>query len=59
MTMSVLANAGLLIVAAFGASKAEAMRGALHASDVATPVARLLRSAPSSLVFLDRAAGLS
>jgi 6-phosphogluconolactonase len=59
MTMSVLANAGLLIVAAFGASKAEAMRGALHASDVTTPVARLLRNAPSSLVLLDRAAGLS
>jgi 6-phosphogluconolactonase len=59
LTLSVLANAGLVIVAAFGASKAQAMRGALDQSDTATPVAELLRRAPSSLVLLDRAAGLS
>ena len=59
LTLSVLANAGLVIVAAFGASKAEAMRGALDQSDAATPVAELLRRAPSSLVLLDREAGLS
>ncbi len=60
MTFSVLANASLVIVAAFGASKAEAMRGALSLSttDATTPVARLLRTAPSSVVLLDRAAGL-
>jgi 6-phosphogluconolactonase len=59
LTLAVLANAGLVIVAAFGASKAEAMRGALDQSNAATPVAELLRRAPSSLVLLDREAGLS
>jgi 6-phosphogluconolactonase len=59
LTLAVLANAGLVIVAAFGASKAEAMRGALDQSSAATPVAELLRRAPSSLVLLDREAGLS
>ena len=58
LTLPVLAGAGLVIVAAFGASKAEAIRGALEQSDIATPVARLLRRAHSSLVLLDRAAGL-
>lgn len=59
LTLSVLANAGLVIVAALGASKAEVMRAALNQSDTATPVAQLLRRATSSLVLLDRAAGLS
>ena len=59
LTLSVLANAGLVIIAAFGASKAEAMQGALGQSDTTTPVAELLRRAPSSIVLLDRAAGLS
>lgn len=58
LTMSVLASAGLVIVAALGESKADAMRGALHESDAATPVAELLRRAPSSLVLLDRDAAL-
>jgi 6-phosphogluconolactonase len=60
LTMSILASAGLVIVAALGESKAGVMRAALHESDTATPVAELLRRAPSSLVMLDRpAAGLS
>ena len=59
LTLPVLARAGLVVVAALGASKAAAMRGALHASGVTTPVAELLRAAPSSLVLLDREAGLS
>jgi 6-phosphogluconolactonase len=59
LTLSVLANAGLVIVAAFGTSKAHAMQGALDAGGAVTPVAELLRRAPSSLVLLDRAAGLS
>jgi hypothetical protein len=42
-----------------GASKADTMRAALHQSDATTPVAGLLRAASSSLVLLDRAAGLS
>lgn len=58
LTLSVLADASHVIVAALGASKADAMRGALHQSDLATPVAELLRRAPSSLVLLDRDAGL-
>jgi 6-phosphogluconolactonase len=60
LAMSVLASAGLVIVAALGESKADVMRAALHESDAATPIAELLRAAPSSLVLLDRAAaGLS
>jgi 6-phosphogluconolactonase len=59
LTLPVLARAGRVVVAAFGASKAAAMRSALHDADARTPVAELLRSAPSSLVLLDRAAGLS
>jgi 6-phosphogluconolactonase len=59
LTLPVLAGAGLVIVAAFGASKAEAIRKALEHGDTATPVAELLRRAGSSVVLLDRAAGLS
>jgi 6-phosphogluconolactonase len=59
LTLPVLANAGLVVVAALGASKAEVMRTALHESDATTPVAELLRRAPSSLVLLDREAGSS
>jgi len=59
LTLPVLARAGSVVVAAFGASKAAAMQGALHDSSAVTPIAELLRSAPSSLVLLDRAAGLS
>ena len=60
LTLSVLAHSSLVIVAAFGASKADALRGAIHGSGSATPVAELLRRAPASLVLLDReAAGLS
>ena len=57
MTLSVLADAGIVVIAAFGASKMTAMRGALDESDKKSPVARLLRRAPSSLVLLDREAG--
>ena len=59
LTLPVLAHAGVVVVAACGASKAAAMRGALHESGVDTPIAELLRRASSSLVLLDRAAGLS
>jgi 6-phosphogluconolactonase len=59
LTLSVLADASHVIVAAFGASKARAMRRALHEIGASTPVAELLRRAPSSLVLLDRDAGLS
>ena len=60
LTLSVLAHASFVIVAAFGASKADALRGAIDGSGSATPVAELLRRASASLVLLDReAAGLS
>lgn len=58
MTLPVLANSGIVVVAAFGASKAEAMRAAIGEHD-RSPVARLLRDASSSLLLLDREAGLS
>ena len=57
MTLSVLADSGIVVVAAFGGSKKAAMRGALDESDKASPVAQLLRRASSSLVLLDREAG--
>ena len=57
MTLPVLADAGVVVVAAFGASKMMAMRGALDESDKTSPVARLLSRASSSLVLLDREAG--
>jgi 6-phosphogluconolactonase len=59
LALPVLARAGLMVVAALGASKAAAMRGALYDTGVNTPVADLLRSASSPLVLLDRDAGLS
>lgn len=59
LTLSVLANAGVVIAAAFGASKSDAMRAALHRTEAETPIAELLRRASSSLVLLDRDAGLS
>ena len=57
LTLSVLAGARRVIVAAFGSSKAEVMRDALENRAATTPVARLLRTAASSLVLLDREAG--
>jgi 6-phosphogluconolactonase/glucosamine-6-phosphate isomerase/deaminase len=55
----VLARAGRVVIAALGASKAPVMRDALHGTGADTPVAALLRAAPSSLVLLDREAALS
>jgi len=59
LTLSVLAHADRVVVAAFGVSKAAVMRDALADRNSTTPVAGLLRAAPSSLVLLDREAGLS
>ena len=53
----VLAKARLVIVVAFGSSKTNALREALAHEGSALPVAELLRSAPSSLVLADEAAG--
>jgi 6-phosphogluconolactonase len=57
LALSVLARARLVIIAAFGTSKAEAMRDALEGGDTMTPAAELLRRASSSLMLLDREAG--
>jgi 6-phosphogluconolactonase len=58
LAFPVLAGAGIVIVIALGAAKAAVMRAALDGSGD-TPVAELLRRTASSLVLLDRAAGLS
>ena len=58
LTLPVLASSGAVVVAAFGDSKAPVMRDALNEAGASTPVAELLRRAPSSLVLLDREAGL-
>jgi 6-phosphogluconolactonase len=58
LSFPVLAGAGIAIVIALGATKAPVMRAALDESGD-TPIAELLRRAPSSLVLLDRAAALS
>ena len=59
LTLPVLARAGLVVVAAFGGAKAVVMREAIEDRDASTPVAALLGAASSSLVLLDREAGLS
>lgn len=58
MSFPVIASAVQVIVIALGAAKAPVMREALDGSGD-TPVAELLRRAPSSLVLLDREAALS
>ena len=58
LSFPVLAGAAAVIVIALGATKAAVMRAALDGTGD-TPIAELLRRAPSSLVLLDRAAALS
>ena len=53
MTMDVIANAGLVIVAGFGPAKAQVIHDAMHDSVSSTPVGHLLRSASASIVLLD------
>jgi 6-phosphogluconolactonase len=55
MTLPVLANAALVIVAGFGQSKARVVHHAMHDAGSSMPVGRLLRSASSSMVLLDSA----
>lgn len=54
LTLPLLAGARQLYVAAFGASKGEAVRSALSDSRSTLPVARLIRSAARATVLLDR-----
>ncbi len=53
LTMPVLSNAGRVIVAALGRSKAVVVTDALRTTDSKTPLAELLRRSQSSLVLLD------
>jgi 6-phosphogluconolactonase len=52
LTLPVLARAGLVVVAAFGAGKAGAMRDALE-GEGRSPVARVLADAEEAVVLLD------
>jgi 6-phosphogluconolactonase len=53
LTLPVLTAARCLVVAAFGASKRDAMRRALEERDCQLPVARALRASPRAIVLLD------
>lgn len=55
-TLPALEQARLLVVAAFGAAKAEAIRAAVEDATSNLPVALALRAAPRALVLLDAAA---
>ena len=57
LTMPILVNAARVVVAAFGAEKADALHDALEGG-AATPVAELLRRTDRALVLADRAAGV-
>jgi 6-phosphogluconolactonase len=56
LTLPVLADAGLVLVAMLGASKSPAMRAALDDPASGLPIARLLRRARRAVVLLDPAA---
>lgn len=56
LTLRALAGARTVVVAAFGAAKAPAMRAALHDGHWELPIARLLRDASHVNVLLDEAA---
>ncbi|MCC6927587.1 MAG: 6-phosphogluconolactonase [Gemmatimonadaceae bacterium] len=56
LTLRTLTGARRVVVAAFGASKALAMRAALHEGKWELPITRLLRDAARVDVLLDRAA---
>jgi len=53
LTLPTLANAELIVVAAFGKTKADAVRAALRDQDSTLPLARVLRRARRALVLLD------
>ena len=56
LTLPTLAAADLIVVAAFGATKADAVRAALHDPSSTLPIARVLHQARRALVLLDPAA---
>jgi len=53
MTLPVMANAARVVVAAFGTEKARIVNHAVRHAEDHSPVAELLRRAPSSMVLLD------
>ena len=55
LTLPTLAAAELIVVAAFGTSKHDAVRSALRDPESTLPLARALRRARRSLVLLDQA----
>lgn len=55
-TMRPLAEARAICVAAFGASKAQAVREAVQEPDSHSPAALAVRAAPSAVLLIDRAA---
>ena len=57
LTLPVLARARRVMIAAFGASKADALGEALDQRGAPLPVAQLLRLAANALVLADEAAG--
>jgi 6-phosphogluconolactonase len=59
LTLPTLAQARLVVVAAFGAAKAEPIGQALARPGSASPVARLAREAATALFLLDPAAAAS
>jgi 6-phosphogluconolactonase len=56
LTLSTLGSARLIVVAAFGETKAEAIGAALHDTASSTPLALTLRRSRRALVLLDPAA---
>jgi 6-phosphogluconolactonase len=57
LTIPVLANAGRLVVVAYGASKAAMLRDAVERPDSTLPVALVMRRAKRPLVLADKEAG--
>jgi 6-phosphogluconolactonase len=53
MTLPVMASAARVVVAAFGTEKARIVNHAVRHAEDRSPVAELLRRAPSSMVLLD------
>jgi 6-phosphogluconolactonase/glucosamine-6-phosphate isomerase/deaminase len=53
MTLPVIAGAARVVVAAFGPEKARLVNDVMRHPDGRTPIAELLRQAPSAMVLLD------
>jgi len=56
MTMSLLARARVVIVAAFGEGKRAAINAARRGRDESIPISRLMSRSPAAVLLLDVAA---